>query len=92
MKAAMHAARLAMQVTVAVCVYAFDLLFADGEMLVHLPLRQRRIRMAQVRCCVPAHNAHAHRHTPPAIYAAALCRLSLTCDGAACSNAVSICP
>ena len=37
------------QVTVHVCVFAFDLLFVDGEMLVHLPLRQRRMRMAQAR-------------------------------------------
>jgi len=36
-------------VTVQVCVFAFDMLFVDGEMLVHLPLRQRRIRMAQAR-------------------------------------------
>jgi ATP-dependent DNA ligase len=52
--AALHAAHAAVQVTVAVCVYAFDLLYVDGEMLVHLPLRQRRVRMAQVRFCTSA--------------------------------------
>ena len=30
------------QVTVAVCVFAFDLLYLDGTALVHLPLRERR--------------------------------------------------
>jgi hypothetical protein len=34
------------QVTVPVCVFAFDLLYADGEALVHLPLRARRARLA----------------------------------------------
>lgn len=29
-----------------VCVFAFDLLYADGEALVHLPLRARRERLA----------------------------------------------
>ena len=32
-----------------VCVFAFDLLLVDGDMLVHLPLRQRRARLAQVQ-------------------------------------------
>lgn len=36
------------QVTVPVCVFAFDLLYADGQPLVHLPLRSRRDRLAQV--------------------------------------------
>ena len=44
------------QVTVQVCVFAFDLLFVDGEMLVHLPLRQRRIRMAQARSLIAMTN------------------------------------
>ena len=30
-----------------VCVFAFDLLYVDGDSLVHLPLRQRRARLAQ---------------------------------------------
>jgi len=45
------------QVTVQVCVFAFDMLFVDGEMLVHLPLRQRRIRMAQARVVAHSHDA-----------------------------------
>ena len=38
---------LAMQVTMHVCVFVFDLLYVDGDVLVHLPLRQRRARLAQ---------------------------------------------
>lgn len=34
------------QVTMHVCVFVFDLLYVDGEALVHLPLRQRRARLA----------------------------------------------
>ena len=34
------------QVTVQVCVFAFDLLYADGQPLVKLSLRERRARMA----------------------------------------------
>ena len=34
-----------MQVTVAVCVFAFDLLYVDGSPLVHLPLRERRLKL-----------------------------------------------
>lgn len=30
-----------------VCVFVFDLLYVDGDSLVHLPLRQRRARLAQ---------------------------------------------
>lgn len=36
------------QVSVPVCVFAFDALYADGEVLVGLPLRERRARMKQV--------------------------------------------
>jgi DNA ligase-1 len=35
-------------VTVAVCVFVFDLLYADGESLRMLPLAQRRERLLQV--------------------------------------------
>ena len=35
-----------MQVTINVCVFVFDLLYVDGESLVHLPLRARRDRMS----------------------------------------------
>jgi ATP-dependent DNA ligase len=42
-----------LQVTVQVCVFAFDALLVDGEPLVHLPLRQRRARLSQVVCCTP---------------------------------------
>lgn len=38
--------RLLPQVTIDVCVFAFDLLYADGEPLIHLPLRLRRERLA----------------------------------------------
>ncbi|KAK9865080.1 hypothetical protein WJX84_011403 [Apatococcus fuscideae] len=34
------------QVTIHVCVFVFDLLYVDGESLVHLPLRARREHMA----------------------------------------------
>lgn len=30
-----------------VCVFVFDLLYVDGDSLIHLPLRQRRARLAQ---------------------------------------------
>eukprot|EP00884_Botryococcus_braunii_P017318 jgi/Botrbrau1/426/Bobra.110_2s0076.1 len=36
------------QVTVPVCVFAFDLLYINGQPLVHLPLRARRERLAEV--------------------------------------------
>ena len=36
----------ALQVTIHVCVFVFDLLYVDGESLVHLPLRARREHMA----------------------------------------------
>ena len=35
-----------MQVTINVCVFVFDLLYVDGESLVHFPLRTRRDRMS----------------------------------------------
>ena len=35
-----------LQVTMHVCVFVFDLLYVDGDSLVHLPLRQRRSRLA----------------------------------------------
>ena len=35
-----------LQVTMHVCVFVFDLLYVDGDSLVHLPLRQRRARLA----------------------------------------------
>lgn len=38
-----------LQVVVDVCVFAFDLLFVDGEVLLPLPLRERRLRLSQVR-------------------------------------------
>ncbi|KAK9840432.1 hypothetical protein WJX74_009841 [Apatococcus lobatus] len=34
------------QVTINVCVFVFDLLYVDGESLVHYPLRERRDRMS----------------------------------------------
>ncbi|KAA6428449.1 MAG: DNA ligase [Trebouxia sp. A1-2] len=34
------------EVTMHVCVFVFDLLYVDGDSLVHLPLRQRRARLA----------------------------------------------
>ena len=37
---------LHVQVTINVCVFVFDLLYVDGESLVHLPLRVRRDRMS----------------------------------------------
>ena len=40
------AALRTLQVTMHVCVFVFDLLYVDGDSLVHLPLRQRRNRLA----------------------------------------------
>lgn len=42
----MTEAMLHVQVTINVCVFVFDLLYVDGESLVHLPLRARRDRMS----------------------------------------------
>ena len=40
-----------MQITVAVCVFAFDLLYVDGEALVRQTLRERRARLDAVFPC-----------------------------------------
>ena len=48
-----------LQVTVQVCVFAFDLLYADGQPLVKLPLRERRARMA---AAFPSRWVAAGRH------------------------------
>lgn len=51
----------AVQVTVAVCVFAFDLLYLDGEALVKLPLRERRDRLsAALPHLTPGHVQIAH--------------------------------
>lgn len=41
----------AKQITVAVCVFAFDLLYVDGEALVRQTLRERRARLDAVFPC-----------------------------------------
>ncbi|KAK9793179.1 hypothetical protein WJX73_007861 [Symbiochloris irregularis] len=49
------------EVTVAVCVFAFDLLYMDGEALVKLPLRERReMLLAALPHLTPGHVQIAH--------------------------------
>ena len=44
------------QVDIPVCIFVFDALFVDGEVLTGLPLRARRARLAQVLySCTPQH-------------------------------------
>ena len=50
-----------LQVTVVVCIFAFDLLYMDGVPLVHLPLRERRVQFqAALPKLLPGHVELAH--------------------------------
>ena len=56
-----HSSSDTTQVTVAVCVFAFDLLYWDGQPLVKLPLRERRQKLqAALPGLSPGHVQIAH--------------------------------
>ncbi len=66
-----------------VCVFVFDLLFVDGDSLVHLPLRQRRARLAAALPNLqPGHVQFAtSMEFQPAVVSAAAAAAAAAADG-----------
>ena len=67
-----------------VCVFVFDLLYVDGDSLVHLPLRQRRARLAAALPNLqPGHVqfATSMEFQPAAVSAAAAAAAAAAADG-----------